>query len=1038
MITPRSPRRGRVIASGSNLTQLILLIVLAACLFIFGVAFGLRFLGPRGEDLSGADAPRPWESVTQRGGTRRLPPGVRGLGVRVVGADAAPPAAVGGAPAAAVPAKRLTPAFGAHPGGAPAPAAVAAPAAAAAPALAAVDTPLSFSPPAVWGDFSQSSRVELAGGEVDAPEVSGGAWIYLPSAGASGTINMVLTTRASGCATDDAHRGVALYVNNWETSDRALVLEWRESGGCGKLSSDAGTVPLDTWVHVGFALSSAGGGGGGAPSAMLFLGGRLLRVGASARAAGDVQAGRGEGRALWIGNSGEGEFPFRGRIAALFLARGVVTPAQLAASAALPDAAGWAAMAAAGEGKLLACVLLAGGEAAAGATVAAPLGLPPSAAAALRLAPGAPFLVVGDLARGGGAARGLGGLPSPEAAAAAAAAAAEAHRSAEAAAAELLPPADGVPRSRRAPKTAPAAVPAAIARGAVPGGAVPGAFDFSDGGNQWVRRMIRAPLSAASGSTSDPAALAAGTFSDEVTSAELAASDALGRTRASAVKAAMAHAWGNYKTRAWGSDELKPQSGRGENNWSGVGMTLVDSLDTLWVMGMVAEFREARDWVAAHLSFAAAGSISVFEVTIRVLGGLLAAFDLSAEPVFLEKARDLGDRLLPAFNTPTGIPRATVSLSSGAASNPGWTGGSSILSELGTLQVEFRYLSRATGNPTYARKVEAVMERMDGLHPAHGLFPIYVSADTGQFTTSTVAFGALGDSFYEYLVKVWVQGGRKEAMYRKMYDASMQGMTELLLKRSSPSRLAYIADWDGANTQDKMDHLVCFVPGMLALGAYNAAGTPGEANALRDLTNAKALAYTCWQMYERHATGIAPEFVVFPGGADLQASTSAPFYILRPEAAEALYVLHQLTGNPIYREWGWKMFQAIEKYCKTRFGYGAHPDVRDTSRTPDDRMERCVRLCARASHDRSPPPPPPPLFNQTQNSFFLAETLKYLYMLQSPDHPISLERYVFNTVRFSVAPTPPQNPNARLTQNPLPRVAQEAHPLSAWDSASIM
>jgi hypothetical protein len=155
---------------------------------------------------------------------------------------------------------------------------------------------------------------------------------------------------------------------------------------------------------------------------------------------------------------------------------------------------------------------------------------------------------------------------------------------------------------------------------------------------------------------------------------------------------------------------------------------------------------------------------------------------------------------------------------------------------------------------------------------------------------------------------------------------------------------------------------------MLALGAFNSAGTPGEANALRDLTNAKALAYTCWQMYERHATGISPEFVVFPGGADLQASTSAPFYILRPEAAEALYVLHQLTGNPVYREWGWKMFQAIEKYCKTQFGYGAHPDVRDTSRTPDDRMERCGR-CARFRRPCTPPrrthcyyllPPPPP------------------------------------------------------------------------------
>jgi mannosyl-oligosaccharide alpha-1,2-mannosidase len=288
--------------------------------------------------------------------------------------------------------------------------------------------------------------------------------------------------------------------------------------------------------------------------------------------------------------------------------------------------------------------------------------------------------------------------------------------------------------------------------------------------------------------------------------------------------------------------------------------------------------------------------------------------------------------------------------------------------------VEFRYLSHATGEPKYGRKAERVIEVMDGNKPAHGLFPIYFSAESGTATTSHVTFGALGDSFYEYLVKVWVQGGRKEPMYRRMYDAAMQGLTDVLLKKSTPSALRYVADWNGASTEDKMDHLVCFVPGMLALGAFTAAGTEGEAAAVRDLTNAKALAYTCYQMYERMATGIAPEFVTFPGGADLEASGSAPFYILRPEASEALYILHQLTGNPIYREWGWKMFSAIEKYCKTEFGYGAHPDVRDPSRVPDDRMERCVpyphAVVAKSLPGgpcvMSPQPRTPPLLSPTQ------------------------------------------------------------------------
>ena len=207
----------------------------------------------------------------------------------------------------------------------------------------------------------------------------------------------------------------------------------------------------------------------------------------------------------------------------------------------------------------------------------------------------------------------------------------------------------------------------------------------------------------------------------------------------------------------------------------------------------------------------------------------------AGDSIFLDKAKDLGNRLLPAFNTPSGIPRASVvvsgaglrrseriresalptrfltwirphpsQLNTGAANNPGWTGGSSILAELGTLQVEFRYLGAATREPVFARKAEAVIERMDAVHPADGLFPIYVSADTGQPTTSHVTFGALGDSFYEYLLKVWLQGGRAEPMYRRLYDAAMVGMEAKLLKHSRPSGLAYVADWNGANVEHKV------------------------------------------------------------------------------------------------------------------------------------------------------------------------------------------------------------------------------------------
>ena len=96
--------------------------------------------------------------------------------------------------------------------------------------------------------------------------------------------------------------------------------------------------------------------------------------------------------------------------------------------------------------------------------------------------------------------------------------------------------------------------------------------------------------------------------------------------------------------------------------------------------------------------------VSFFETTIRELGGLLSAYELSKDRMFLRKAEDLGTRLLKGFGSGT-IPFASVNLKTGAARSPSWTGGASILSEIGTLQLEFLYLAYHTKNPSYAEKV---------------------------------------------------------------------------------------------------------------------------------------------------------------------------------------------------------------------------------------------------------------------------------------------------------------------------------------------
>jgi mannosyl-oligosaccharide alpha-1,2-mannosidase len=184
------------------------------------------------------------------------------------------------------------------------------------------------------------------------------------------------------------------------------------------------------------------------------------------------------------------------------------------------------------------------------------------------------------------------------------------------------------------------------------------------------------------------------------------------------------------------------------------GLTIVDALDTMWIMGLSDEFREATEWVRTSLNLDLDKNVQFFETVIRVLGGLLSAYELSGERVFLDRAKELADRMAPTFRTPKGLPDAYVNLHSGHHEPPGFTGGNLILAEVGTFQMEYYALSRYLGDPSYeeaARRALGVVKAAS--KSGEGLFPTYISLD-GQFRNAQVTWGGMGDSFYEYLLKV--------------------------------------------------------------------------------------------------------------------------------------------------------------------------------------------------------------------------------------------------------------------------------------------
>eukprot|EP01127_Copromyxa_protea_P018812 TRINITY_DN59_c0_g2_i1.p1 TRINITY_DN59_c0_g2~~TRINITY_DN59_c0_g2_i1.p1 ORF type:complete len:421 (+),score=79.87 TRINITY_DN59_c0_g2_i1:27-1265(+) len=232
--------------------------------------------------------------------------------------------------------------------------------------------------------------------------------------------------------------------------------------------------------------------------------------------------------------------------------------------------------------------------------------------------------------------------------------------------------------------------------------------------------------------------------------------DSENKMRRDTVKEAFRFAYEGYRDHCMGQGELKPESGHC-HNWLGgnLGLTVIDSLDTMLVMGHDDLYKEAREWIAHNLNFAKDLSVSVFEITIRCLGGLLTAFDMTKDQMMLEKAQELADRLLPAFKTSTGIPFGFVTLTSGATKQAGWAGGASLLAEMGSLQLEFSYLSHATGNPIYAEKALRVFKVLHDNKPADGLYPVFINPHN-LLMRGPITVGAIGDSFYEYLLKYWL------------------------------------------------------------------------------------------------------------------------------------------------------------------------------------------------------------------------------------------------------------------------------------------
>lgn len=484
--------------------------------------------------------------------------------------------------------------------------------------------------------------------------------------------------------------------------------------------------------------------------------------------------------------------------------------------------------------------------------------------------------------------------------------------------------------------------------------------------------------------------------------------------RLDAVREAFLHSWNGYKLHAYGHDEVQPVFGRAKDNYGGWGATLVDSLDTLWIMGLKEEFAEAVNFAATiDYSTTEHDAVSVFETTIRFLGGLLSAYDVSGQRyhVLLHKAVELGDFLYMAFDTPNRTPVPHFSWKQYLEA-PIEASRSTCIADIGSLSLEFTRLSQLTGDDKYFDAVQRLtdhFERTQMQTEFPGLWPTTVDAKEFEFKSGEFSLGPLADSMYEYLPKMHLLLGGQSTQTLDMYEKVLAASKAyVFFKHMNPENQTLVmagllrGSADAPNLAPRVEHLTCFVGGMVGLGA-RAMGNKEDMALARQLTDTCIWAYsampsgvmpevyialgcsldsecawneTAWHMsinprigasidYAEQSRLVATQRGLAPGMTSIEDTR----YKLRPEAVESVFLLYRMTGDRTLLDHAWDMFSSIDRSARTKIAHGEVSDVRRENSTINDSME----------------------------SFWTAETLKYLYLTFSKPSHISLDKYVFNT-----------------------------------------
>ncbi|XP_060083429.1 ER degradation-enhancing alpha-mannosidase-like protein 2 [Ylistrum balloti] len=401
------------------------------------------------------------------------------------------------------------------------------------------------------------------------------------------------------------------------------------------------------------------------------------------------------------------------------------------------------------------------------------------------------------------------------------------------------------------------------------------------------------------------------------------------------------HAYDGYVNYAYPYDELRPLTCDGLDTWGSYSLTLIDALDTLAIVGNYSEFRRVAHLVSQKMDFDVDINVSVFETNIRILGGLLSAHlmshkaGLGVEPGWpcsgplLSMAEDVARRLLPAFDTVTGMPYGTVNLRHGV---PKGETPITCTAGVGTFIIEFGTLSRLTGDPVFEKVAMRALRALWNYRSQIGLVGNHVDVNTGKWTALDSGIGGGIDSYFEYLVKGGIMFEIPELL--QMFHEYEKPINNFM-KRD---------DW---YLWAHMNKGGVTLPMFTSLDAY----WPGIQSMLGNIDGAMKTMHNFHQVWKQY--GFTPEYYNIPKN---EVHGGREGYPLRPELIESAMYLYRATKDPYLLDIGVDILESIEHSTKTKCGYATVKNV--ATHELENRME----------------------------SFFLAETTKYLYLLFDTDN----------------------------------------------------